>query len=542
MTDGIKHNTVGTELTQTEWEAQGGHTLVNNVLPGGEAQTDVLILRANNTNTKLAADYAGGGAHTKVRIQASADPTSLIGEFYSERQTPPYGQGLVLWNDLQYQDYSFASPANPGATTLTLAHKNANSATNPNSNYCTLAFYPDPEWTIAAERGEDVHIQVHDFEGNLTASYPVCATLAGPINDSVTTIAYSNKTATFIQVTYAQYLYVKIDDEIIKVGTDNDNLDGTGTLTGCSRGQKGSTAASHATGASIKGCTQHAALEIKTSGLTDRSNLITRMALDYNRDWPRWAFMSAYFQFRNDETGYAWPDQPLIYIYQTKNQAALYVQGSAANTTNPVIEAFSNSAGMQQAIIRVNQPGTGPGIISWNSRSNGDATLQGVNTTGNGLLLALGSNSAGNSGYMIKVKTVSKAYNSDLFNAAALTNNAVIWNVPTTAIMLGVFIQSDALDGNGNFIKFSGPGITDLDITLGDAGDNAGFLTQTMNLITDTGGSRYETRGVYWNALVGYKEAAAKDWIAYATAVGGNLNTLTQGQVTFHFYYMDIDY
>ena len=70
-------------------------------------------------------------------------------------------------------------------------------------------------------------------------------------------------------------------------------------------------------------------------------------------------------------------------------------------------------------------------------------------------------------------------------------------------------------------------GLTDLDVTIGDAGDNDGILLEAMNLTSDAVGLDYSLKGAYWSATTAgaYYTAGAKAWLAYSTAVGANLNT-----------------
>ena len=85
--------------------------------------------------------------------------------------------------------------------------------------------------------------------------------------------------------------------------------------------------------------------------------------------------------------------------------------------------------------------------------------------------------------------------------------------------------------------------MTDLDVTLGLAGDNDGLLVEAMNLTSDAITTRYSTRGAYWDAastIGALYKAAAETWVAYATAVGDNLGDTTAGQVTFYFVYLDV--
>ena len=135
----------------------------------------------------------------------------------------------------------------------------------------------------------------------------------------------------------------------------------------------------------------------------------------------------------------------------------------------------------------------------------------------------------------IRTATVSKQFGNDLFDAVGLTDSANIWTQPAGSVLLGVKMVLDA--------QFVATGLTDLDVSLGDAGDNDGLLVQAMNLVTGAVGSKYSTRGAYWDTSAKgalWFQLAARTWIAYATAVGANLSTLTAGKVTFYFTYLEI--
>ena len=133
-------------------------------------------------------------------------------------------------------------------------------------------------------------------------------------------------------------------------------------------------------------------------------------------------------------------------------------------------------------------------------------------------------------GMGIKVVKVTKAYNSDLFNAAGLTDSAVIWQQPANTKLLNAKLVLD--------VKFVATDMTDLDVTIGDAGDNDGILAGAMNLVSDAANTQYKEEGAYLVSSPVLPQSAAKDWTAYATAVGANLSTLTAGQVSFYFAYI----
>jgi len=147
------------------------------------------------------------------------------------------------------------------------------------------------------------------------------------------------------------------------------------------------------------------------------------------------------------------------------------------------------------------------------------------NTGGTINQLGKGTKTRDNAGYNHVAEE--KLHGSDLFDAAGLTDSANIWLQPADSVLDRVWIFLDA--------QFVAAGLTDLDITIGDGGDDDGILVEAMNLTSDAVGSVYKDRGTYWNAVSGLYKSSATQWIAYATAVGANLNTTSAGQITFYF-------
>lgn len=136
-------------------------------------------------------------------------------------------------------------------------------------------------------------------------------------------------------------------------------------------------------------------------------------------------------------------------------------------------------------------------------------------------------------GVTIKTVSVTKAFGSDLFNAAATTDSATIWTQPAQSILIATKMRLDA--------AFVATGLTTMTVKLGDAGTNDGLLTAAgQSLRTDAVGTQYYTKGAFYDATAGtlLKEAAT-NWIAYATAGVANLSTLSAGQVTFTFVYVE---
>lgn len=131
-----------------------------------------------------------------------------------------------------------------------------------------------------------------------------------------------------------------------------------------------------------------------------------------------------------------------------------------------------------------------------------------------------------------KVVKVTKAHNSDLFDAAATTDSVTIWTQPVNSKLIAVMMRLET--------QFAGTSWTDLRVTIGLAGDTDGLVTTTGNLTSDAADTEYENAGAYYDAFtegLHGKTNAAIAWIAYATATGGNLNASTAGTMDFYFIY-----
>jgi hypothetical protein len=157
---------------------------------------------------------------------------------------------------------------------------------------------------------------------------------------------------------------------------------------------------------------------------------------------------------------------------------------------------------------------------------------------GSDIELVHAATSAAFSPYNIRTAAVTFDYTSALFDAAALTDNTIVWQQPLGSLLVGVCFAID--------VQFAGPSVTDLDLTIGDAGNNAGILSEAMNLTANVVATRFRRRGAYWNwnGTAGgsteiYKNVAY-DWSAYSTSTGANLSTLTAGQVTIYFTYRSL--
>ena len=161
---------------------------------------------------------------------------------------------------------------------------------------------------------------------------------------------------------------------------------------------------------------------------------------------------------------------------------------------------------------------------------NGDDTAQ-FSLPSSGLSMRTSAADTDNA-LLIKVAKAVKAHNSDLFDAAALSDSAVVWQQPANSVLLSAKYVLD--------VQFADGSLTDIDVELGEAGDNDGIINVTGNLTSDAVGTEFSTRGAYWSATIagGYHSASAKDWTAYSTSVGADLNTTNAGQITFYFAYI----
>jgi hypothetical protein len=138
--------------------------------------------------------------------------------------------------------------------------------------------------------------------------------------------------------------------------------------------------------------------------------------------------------------------------------------------------------------------------------------------------------------YNIQTDIVVLNYNNALFSAAALTNSAAVWTQPANSLFVGFKALPTA--------AFVASGMTDLDMSVGDVGNNGGVWTETINLTSAPSGTAFVLRGAYWNGgAVGteiYQGASTKAWNAYVTAVGANLNTLSAGSIVLMFTYRNL--
>lgn len=169
----------------------------------------------------------------------------------------------------------------------------------------------------------------------------------------------------------------------------------------------------------------------------------------------------------------------------------------------------------------------------WRYLLDGVCALAIENTNGTLAIVLPDSNSSRNiAASKLMVAKVSKHHDANLFDAAALTDSATIWAQPANSIVLGCKMVLQE--------RFAATGMTDLDVTVGQAGDNDGLAAPAaMNGTTDAVDSEYSGPGAYINTAT-CVSIAGQDWVGYATAVGANLSTLTAGQVDFYFTYIQL--
>jgi len=138
-------------------------------------------------------------------------------------------------------------------------------------------------------------------------------------------------------------------------------------------------------------------------------------------------------------------------------------------------------------------------------------------------------------GIHTEIVTVDHASHASL-NAAAVTDNALLWQAPAGSVVLGI---------RGYLTEqFVATSLTDIDFTLGENGGDAdGWLVQAMNGTSDAVATQYKTRGALWDTsaegVFAYFHTAT-DIYLFVTATGANLNTLTAGTWTFYITYMDL--
>lgn len=146
-----------------------------------------------------------------------------------------------------------------------------------------------------------------------------------------------------------------------------------------------------------------------------------------------------------------------------------------------------------------------------------------------GTALPIRTVAATNQGVSFVPATLVCHHTHALFNAAATTDEATIFTLPARSVIMGIAIVLDE--------KFVATSLTALTITVGLAGDQDGYVTVTGNLVSDAITTEYRTKGAYWTETLHGATVTGEAIIAYVTATGANLNTLTAGQVTFYITY-----
>lgn len=207
---------------------------------------------------------------------------------------------------------------------------------------------------------------------------------------------------------------------------------------------------------------------------------------------------------------------------------AIYASGAVGLTLSG---NYTNKDGLY-----LTNNGTLGGVVSIGNVQSDTRAIR-DNIYGKSINLLSETELSGQNVYSIKTFEITKDYTSDLFNAAATTDSAVLWHQPENTLLIGFrMLQLNA---------FTGAGVTNLGITVGDATNNSGLFTEAMNLTGAPTGLPRSNRGVYWKGGAVGTEIYTdyqwpRDWTAYAVATGANLNTLTAGKVIFYFVYRSL--
>lgn len=123
---------------------------------------------------------------------------------------------------------------------------------------------------------------------------------------------------------------------------------------------------------------------------------------------------------------------------------------------------------------------------------------------------------------------------SAMFTDADTSDTVTVCTIPANSVIFSIRMVLVE--------QFVGTSLTDMDITIGDGTDADGFMTEAMNLTSDTVGDVYATRGALWNTDQGqgfFYTASSETIVATATSTGCNLNDLTAGTVRFIVTYME---
>ncbi len=128
---------------------------------------------------------------------------------------------------------------------------------------------------------------------------------------------------------------------------------------------------------------------------------------------------------------------------------------------------------------------------------------------------------------------VTLAHDGAWFAAAGTTDDANVWLKPANSECVGVRITLDT--------KFVASSMTNLTVTVGDAGDPNGLFAGTIDLVDDVITTTDTTWGVEIGDWSNAFASSAAQFLLYATATGANLDTTTAGSATGKFYFTPID-
>lgn len=123
------------------------------------------------------------------------------------------------------------------------------------------------------------------------------------------------------------------------------------------------------------------------------------------------------------------------------------------------------------------------------------------------------------------------AHDATLFDAAATTDSAVLFQQPAGSNVVGIELGVGA--------QFVATSMTALTMEVGDGSDADGYFDGTLDLVADAVGTTDTTKGVLFVPSV-YKQAAT-NWTATATATGANLSTTSAGSMTYSYFYYPED-
>ena len=122
---------------------------------------------------------------------------------------------------------------------------------------------------------------------------------------------------------------------------------------------------------------------------------------------------------------------------------------------------------------------------------------------------------------------------SAMFNAAATSDSGTCWAQPVNTVALGYKVVLDE--------KFAATSLSAVDFEIGLAGDQNGFgEIGTANLFSDAVDTVYDGLGAYFEDTTGLFKLAGETWVMYTSATGADFDTLTAGEITCTFYYLEL--